>query len=104
MSYRFPAWLSVAYLITNGAPGEFDYSVIPIPRSRVVSDCTFREVMEKLWSASDFIKNPAADEKMAARCSIDLPAAARTFHRHAFMIVIPGFLDPYTLNVKQLMK
>ena len=35
---------------------------------------------------------------------IDLPEAVKSITDKAFMIVIQDFQDPYTLNVKQLMK
>jgi hypothetical protein len=37
-------------------------------------------------------------------CGIDLPAAVKDLASRAFMIVVQDFQDPYTLNVKQLMK
>ena len=39
-----------------------------------------------------------------ASCGIDLPHALAELAAKAFMIVIQDFQDPYTLNVKQLMK
>lgn len=122
----FPTCRSITYLITDGTPGEFDYTVIPVPRlvavedyldyvsNRVVPDYAVREALEKLWSASAFIGTPTTDERLARAaesivcgpggCGIDLPAAARELADRAFMIVVQDFLDPYTLNVKQLMK
>ncbi|MGB6162221.1 MAG: hypothetical protein WCF33_24875 [Pseudonocardiaceae bacterium] len=82
----FPTYRSITYLLTQGTPGRPDFGVVPIPRliqvegyldyvsNRVVPDYAVREALEKLWSAS------------------------------AFMIVMQDFQDPYTLNVKQLMK
>ena len=37
-------------------------------------------------------------------CGIDLPEALKSVTDNAFMIVIQDFQDPYTLNIKQLMK
>jgi hypothetical protein len=37
-------------------------------------------------------------------CGIDLPEAVQDLSDKAFMIVVQDFQDPYTLNVKQLMK
>jgi hypothetical protein len=37
-------------------------------------------------------------------CGIDLPQAVQEITDKAFMIVVQDFQDPYTLNVKQLMK
>ncbi|WP_079668066.1 radical SAM protein [Mycobacteroides abscessus] len=122
----FPTCRSITYLITDGTPGQFDYTVIPIPRllavedyldyvtNRVVPDYEIREALEKLWSASASIGTPATDDKLMRAvgelvcgpggCGIDLPAAARDLAENAFMIVVQDFQDPYTLNVKQLMK
>ncbi|WP_231951586.1 radical SAM protein [Nocardia terpenica] len=122
----FPTCRSITYLITDGTPGEPDHTVIPIPRllqledyldyvtNRALPDLSVREALEKLWSASAFMGTPTVDEKLARAaeaiacgpggCGIDLPAAARELTDRAFMIVVQDFQDPYTLNVKQLMK
>ncbi|WP_370012728.1 radical SAM protein [Nocardia cyriacigeorgica] len=122
----FPTCRSITYLITDGTPGEFDYTVIPMPRllavedyldyvtNRVVPDYEIREALEKLWSASASMGTPTTDDKFVRAagelvcgpggCGIDLPAAARDLAEKAFMIVVQDFQDPYTLNVKQLMK
>ncbi|WP_238847234.1 radical SAM protein [Nocardia arthritidis] len=122
----FPTCRSITYVITDGKPGEFDYSVVPIPRllqvedyldyvtNRVVPDYAVREALEKLWSASASMGTATTDEKLVAAaetivcgpggCGIDLPTAARELADRAFMIVVQDFQDPYTLNVKQLMK
>ncbi len=39
-----------------------------------------------------------------ASCGVDFPDALSELAAKAFMIVIQDFQDPYTLNVKQLMK
>ncbi|WP_306362921.1 radical SAM protein [Nocardia sp. CC227C] len=122
----FPTCRSITYLITDGTPGDFDYTVVPLPRllavedyldyvsNRVVPDYEIREALEKLWSASASVGTPSTDEKLVRAaselvcgpggCGIDLPRAARELADRAFMIVVQDFLDPYTLNVKQLMK
>jgi uncharacterized radical SAM superfamily Fe-S cluster-containing enzyme len=41
---------------------------------------------------------------MCSACGIDFPDALADLAAKAFMIVIQDFQDPYTLNVKQLMK
>ena len=46
----------------------------------------------------------APSSSSARRCGIDLPEALKSITDKAFMIVIQDFQDPYTLNVKQLMK
>jgi hypothetical protein len=115
----FPTCRSVTYLLTDGE------NVVPIPRlldvedyldyvtNRVVPDLGIREALEKLWSASAFMGTDATADNLtrAARaldcadaCGINLPQALATLTDNAFAIVIQDFQDPYTLNVKQLMK
>jgi hypothetical protein len=107
----FPTCRSVTYLLVDGD------EVIPIPRivdieehldyvtNRVLPDPSIREALERLWSASAVPGTAATAEQLAcATCAIDLPEAARALAEKAFMIVIQDFQDPYTLNVKALMK
>jgi uncharacterized radical SAM superfamily Fe-S cluster-containing enzyme len=110
---------SVTYLLTDGD------KVLPIPRpldvedyldyvtNRVVPDLAIREALEKLWSASAFMGTESAADNVARAanaldcadaCGINLPDALATLTDNAFAIVIQDFQDPYTLNVKQLMK
>ena len=121
----FPTCRSITYLLTNGAPDDPDFGVVPIPRllqvedyldyvsNRVVPDSGVREALEKLWSASAFMGTATTSEQLAATaealdcadaCGINLPEALQSITDTAFMIVVQDFLDPYTLNVKQLMK
>jgi hypothetical protein len=121
----FPTCRSITYLLTEGTPGTPDFGLVPIPRllnvedyldyvsNRVIPDHTVREALEKLWSASAFMGADTTDAKLAAAaaaldcadaCGINLPEAVADLDDHAFMIVIQDFQDPYTLNVKQLMK
>jgi hypothetical protein len=114
----FPTCRSVTYLLTDGA------AVVPIPRlinldeyldyvtNRVLPDAAVRAALEKLWSASAFLgaettarslETTAAALECAA-CGIELPQAVKDLDERAFMIVVQDFQDPYTLNVKQLMK
>jgi uncharacterized radical SAM superfamily Fe-S cluster-containing enzyme len=44
------------------------------------------------------------EQLACATCVIDLPTEVRDVTTKAFMVVIQDFQDPYTLNVKQLMK
>ncbi|MDQ1012946.1 hypothetical protein QFZ82_007431 [Streptomyces sp. V4I23] len=86
-------------------------------------DAGIREALEKLWSASAFMGTSTTEEKLRATaealgcgegtsraegyggaCCIGLPAAVKNLNDKAFMIVVQDFQDPYTLNVKQLMK
>jgi uncharacterized radical SAM superfamily Fe-S cluster-containing enzyme len=121
----FPTCRSVTYLLTEGIPGRPDFGVVPIPRliqvedyldyvsNRVVPDYAVREALEKLWSASAFMGTETTEEKLrvaadalncADACGVNLPGAIANLTDRAFMIVVQDFQDPYTLNVKQLMK
>jgi tetraether lipid synthase len=121
----FPACRSITYLLCEGTPGAPDFGLVPIPRlldvadyldyvaNRVVPDHAIREALEKLWSASAFMGTDTTGEQLAAAaaaldcadaCGINLPEAVANLADRAFMIVIQDFQDPYTLNVKQLMK
>ncbi|MGH3301269.1 MAG: radical SAM protein [Streptosporangiaceae bacterium] len=107
----FPTCRSITYLLTDGA------TVVPVPRlvqledyldyvtNRVLPDDGVRAALEKLWSASAFPGSPATAAQLeCATCGIDLPEALRDAAGRAFMLVIQDFQDPYTLNVKTLMK
>jgi uncharacterized radical SAM superfamily Fe-S cluster-containing enzyme len=106
--------------------------VVPIPRlldvedyldyvsNRIVPDFAIREALEKLWSASAFMGTDTTTTRLGATtaplavaadalacadaCGVNLPEAVANLTDRAFMIVIQDFQDPYTLNVKQLMK
>lgn len=118
----FPTCRSITYLLVDNTGERTD--VVPIPRlidlddymdyvtNRVVPDDGVRAALEKLWSASAFmgtdtiagnLETTAAELECEA-CGIDLPEAAEDLGEKAFMIVVQDFQDPYTLNVKQLMK
>ncbi|BCI92808.1 radical SAM protein [Mycobacterium persicum] len=115
----FPTCRSITYLLTDGE------HVLPIPRlldvqdyldyvsNRVIPDLAIREALEKLWSASavmgtdttiEQLQRAAAALDCANACGINLPEALANLTDRVFAIVIQDFQDPYTLNVKQLMK
>lgn len=121
----FPTCRSITYLLTEGTAGQPDFGVVPIPRllrvedyldyvsNRVVPDYAIREALEKLWSASAFMGTDTTEERLrqtaealdcADACGVNLPEALANLSDRAFMIVVQDFQDPYTLNVKQLMK
>lgn len=120
-----PTCRSITYLLTSGHPDEEDFGLVPIPRllrvedyldyaaNRVVPDYQIREALERLWSASAFAGTDTTTDRLAAvttaldcadACGVNLPEALTTLTETAFMIVVQDFLDPYTLNVRQLMK
>ena len=107
----FPTCRSITYLLVDGD------TVVPVPRlvdieahldyvtNRVMPDLSIRAALEKLWSASAVPASPTTAAQLeCATCGIDLPEALRSLTDKAFMIVIQDFQDPYTLNVRQLMK
>ncbi len=114
----FPTCRSITYLIVDQG------QVVPIPRliqvedyldyvsNRVLPDSGIRQALEKLWSASAFMGTEtttaqlqlAAEQLECASCGLDLPEVVKEISDKVFMIVIQDFQDPYTLNVKQLMK
>jgi hypothetical protein len=105
----FPTCRSMCYGIVDGR------SFIPIARlidvedyldyaaNRVLPDLDVRHALEKMFSAS---ATPGVERALLAceSCGIDLPSALDAITQHAFMIVVQDFQDPYTLNVRQLMK
>ncbi|MGH9217430.1 MAG: radical SAM protein [Acidimicrobiales bacterium] len=107
----FPTCRSITYLLVDQG------KVVPIPRlinvedyldyvtNRVMPDMAVRAALEKLWSASATPGTELTAEQLeCAVCGIDLPEAVKSLTDKAFMVVIQDFQDPYTLNVKQLMK
>jgi uncharacterized radical SAM superfamily Fe-S cluster-containing enzyme len=107
----FPTCRSISYCLVDGG------NVLPITRmvnpedyldyvtNRVMPDMQVRTALEKLYSASAMPGTAQmTDQLECATCGIDLPEALRDLASKAFMIVIQDFQDPYTLNVKQLMK
>lgn len=110
----FPACRSITYAITDGD------TVVPVTRlvdvehhidylkNRVMPDSSIRSALEKLWSASAFTGSPTTDANLDAlgcsACGIEPGTLFDSLSDKAFMIVIQDFQDPYTLNVRQLMK
>ncbi|MCV6986928.1 radical SAM protein [Mycobacterium shinjukuense] len=115
----FPSCRSITYLLTDGE------HVVPIPRllevedyldyisNRVIPDLAIRQALESLWSASAVLGTDITIEQLhtavraldcADACGINLPDAIAHLTDRIFAIVIQDFQDPYTLNVKQLMK
>ncbi|MEW6475204.1 MAG: radical SAM protein [Actinomycetota bacterium] len=110
----FPTCRSITYAVVEGE------TVIPIPRllnvedhldyvtNRVMPDGSVRAALEKLWSASAFAGSPGTDVHLdqlgCLNCGVETASVFDSLAEKIFMIVIQDFADPYTLNVKQLMK
>ena len=58
---------------------------------------------EAMFSSSAM---PGAEQALLAceSCGINLPEALKSLRENFFMIAVQDFQDPYTLNVRQLMK
>lgn len=110
----YPTCRTMSYALVNGD------DLIPLPRfvefedyldyisNRLMPDLALREVLEKMFSAS---AAPGVENLLFAceSCGIDTGAIGAGFddpfsQRFVFAIIIQDFQDPYTLNVRQLMK
>ncbi len=120
----FPTCRSITYLIVDQDAETGETAVVPIPRliqiedyldyvsNRVLPEDGVRAALEKLWSASAFMGTQTTADQLAltaeqlecAACGLDLPQVVKEINDKAFMIVIQDFQDPYTLNVRTLMK
>jgi len=129
----FPTCRSITYLLADEEDVLPLPRLLPIENyldyvsNRVLPDPTLRGVLEGLWSASAVPGSTAMAERLTAAlaalelpdelgqlaragleacagCGVDFPDALAELAAKAFMIVIQDFQDPYTLNVRQLMK
>jgi uncharacterized radical SAM superfamily Fe-S cluster-containing enzyme len=105
----FPTCRSLCYMLVDGD------NAIPFARllnvddyldyvsNRVNPDPDLERAVEQAFSAS---ATPGAAEALLAceSCGIDLPEALKNLRENYFMIAVQDFQDPYTLNVRQLMK
>ena len=63
------------------------------------------EALEGLWSASSVPGTDSAATRFdCAACNLSFSGEAAYLKEHVFMIVVQGFADPYTLDLKALMK
>jgi hypothetical protein len=71
--------------------------------NRVIPELELRSALERMFSAAG---GPGAERALLAceECGIDLPGAFGSLRDHVFCVVVQDFQDPYTLNVRQLMK
>lgn len=105
----FPTCRSMSYALVDGD------GLIPFTRlldidshldyvtNRVYPDPSIRQALERMFSSA---ATPGAERALLAceSCGIDLRAALGDIKRHVFVLVVQDFQDPYTLNVRQLMK
>jgi hypothetical protein len=105
----FPTCRSMSYALVDGG------SLIPFTRlldvedyldyvsNRVLPDPEVRFALERMFSSS---ATPGVEGALleCEACGIDLPAALEDVEEHVFTLVVQDFQDPYTLNVRQLMK
>ncbi|MGH9213882.1 MAG: radical SAM protein [Acidimicrobiales bacterium] len=128
-----PTCRSITYLLADDEDVVAIPRLVPMDRyldylaNRALPDPSLRRVLEGLWSASSVPGTDDVADRLAtvlaslglpdalgdlaesalatcAACGIDLPDALDDLAAKAFMIVIQDFQDPYTLNVRQLMK
>ncbi|MGH9228795.1 MAG: radical SAM protein, partial [Acidimicrobiales bacterium] len=129
----FPTCRSVTYLLADGEDVVPIPRLLPVENyldyisNRALPDPSTRVALEGLWSASAIPGSDTMTERlttalaslglpdeldqiagaameMCVSCGIDFPDALAELAAKAFMIVIQDFQDPYTLNVRQLMK
>ena len=105
----FPTCRSMCYMLVDGE------QAIPFARlldvedhldyvaNRVNPDPDLRHAVEAMFSSSAM---PGAEQALLTceSCGIDLPEALKNLRENFFMITVQDFQDPYTLNVRQLMK
>jgi len=105
----FPACRSICYAVVDGD------GLLPLTRlldvdqyldyvaNRMLPDPAVRDALERMFSASAL---PGAERALllCQECGIDLPKALADVWKSVFMVVVQDFQDPYTLNVRQLMK
>ncbi len=128
-----PTCRSITYLLADDEDVLPIPRLLPMESSldylanRVLPDPSLRGVLEGLWSASAVPGTDAMLQRLGAAlasidlpeelrelagaalescvsCGIDFPDALAGLAEKTFMIVIQDFQDPYTLNVRQLMK
>lgn len=106
----FPTCRSMSYMLVDGE------GVIPFTRllgiedyldyvaNRIIPDPAIRGALEKMFSSSAVNTGAEQALMLCDSCGIDLPEALRDIESRVFVLVVQDFQDPYTLNVRQLMK
>lgn len=105
----FPTCRSMSYALVDGDRLIPFTRLLDIDRhldyvaNRLYPDPSIRRALEQMFSSSAV---PGAERVLLA-CEgrgIDLGVAVKDLGRHVFVLVVQDFQDPYTLNVRQLMK
>jgi uncharacterized radical SAM superfamily Fe-S cluster-containing enzyme len=113
----FPTCRSISYCLVDTDEATGEQLVVPLTRlldpsehldyltNRVFPDPEMRAALEKLYSASASPDHETTISQIeCASCGIDMPSLMPEIENKLFMITIQDFQDPYTLNVKSLMK
>ena len=106
-----PTCRSATYALYDGD------DLIPLPRlvdvddyldyvtNRAVPDFEVKEALEGLFSASAAGGTERTGERLeCVACAVGLPSELQEVAAKGFMVVIQDFQDPYTLDVRKLMK
>lgn len=106
-----PTCRSATYALYDGD------DLIPLPRlvdvddyldyvtNRAVPDFEVKEALEGLFSASAAGGTERTGERLVCvACAVGLPSELQEVAAKGFMVVIQDFQDPYTLDVRKLMK
>lgn len=109
----FPTCTSVTYAYIDGR------SVTPLPRllnvedyldyltNRTVPDLSHEilKALEGLWSAAAVPGTETTGQMLAnACCNLDLPGVSDDLASRFFMVMVKDFMDPYTFNLRSVMK
>jgi 7,8-dihydro-6-hydroxymethylpterin dimethyltransferase len=106
-----PTCRSATFALSDGS------DLVPLPRlvdvddylqyvtNRAVPDVDVRAALEGLFSASAAGgTEPTAERLECVACGVGLPDELQELAAKGFMVVIQDFQDPYTLDVRKLMK
>ena len=112
----FPTCQVNSYIYVDGE------TVMPLPRLLKIEDYLdyitnralpkapnanqIQQALEGLWSASAVAGTDKTADQFQCACGpgMDLPYSMSHLKEHVFQIAVKDFLDPYTFNVKQVMK
>ena len=72
----------------------------------ISGESEIKAALEGLWSASAVPGSELATGRFQCACgpAVELPADFSHLRKHIFQIAVKDFMDPYTFNLKQVMK